>query len=365
MFCDAPAILLTGATGLVGSELLYRLLTTRPDCIILAPTRSAARVSAPPQDPRVRWLQCDLADPHFDGWEDRVEQIIHCAAETRFGLPLEKARSGNVSITQAVLNLARRCGNLRRFSYISTVYVAGRSTGRLPELPATHESGFCNTYQQSKYEAEALVVAAMAEIPAAIYRLSSIVSDSRGAVRQFNYVHQLLRLFPKNFLPVAPIDPHAPVDLICTDWLAPALLHLIEKQFTPGKIFQVCAGPEASLTAGEMIDLNLAAFTAAGYTDLRVPKFVSLAEYDEEVIQMRKKGDRLLNEVLRIIGYSLPHLGLHQAFDNQNTTAGLAGSDIEPPPIRDYYTKVVEYCIRTGWGRTPDAVPAAAEASAR
>lgn len=119
-------------------------------------------------------------------------------------------------------------------------------------------SAFCNTYQQSKYEAEQVVLAS--GLPAAVFRLSSILGDSRtGEIRRFTYVHQLIRLLPRNVLPVAPCDPEAPLDLIPTEWA-------------------------------------------------------------------------------RVLGYFLPHLGLYQAFE-RNADLGA------PPPVREYYRKVVRYCL--------------------
>jgi hypothetical protein len=78
---------------------------------------------------------------------------------------------------------------------------------------------------------------------------------------------------------------------------------------------------------------------------------VSLSQYETYVELSRQGNDKLLNELLRILGYSLPHLGMLQAFDNHNALEGLAESGLVLPPIRDYYQKVVHYCLETDWGR--------------
>jgi nucleoside-diphosphate-sugar epimerase len=281
---------------------------------------------------------------------------VHCAAETRFDLPLEEARAINTYGTRQLLDLARRCERLEKFAHLSTVYVVGRSTGVTPEAPLQHNNGFCNSYQQSKYEAELLVVEAMSQIPAAIFRLSSILGDSQtGKVDQFNYVHQLLRLLPRNVLQVAPADPTAPIDLIPTDWAIAALAHLFERGFVPGRVYNLCGGPEDSLTVAQLIDLTIAAFEnhplGHRWLPIRVPELVSLSEYEAFVEASRSKGDRLLNELLRVLSYFLPHLGLFQAFEKTNTKQGLAGSGLELPPVREYYPKVIGYCLETDWGR--------------
>jgi nucleoside-diphosphate-sugar epimerase len=355
-----PLLLLTGATGLVGGEMLP-LLTARGRVVALG--RNRDKLAAMACIDGVSALAADLTAPDLgldvstlEWLAAGVTEIIHCAAETRFGLPLEQARAVNVDGTRRLLHLARRCRRLDRFACLSTVYVAGRKTGCIAESPISSPVEFSNTYQQSKFEAEELVLEAAGEIPVAIYRLSSIIGEAAtGKVKQFNYVHQLLRLLPRNVLPVAPGDPKAPVDLIPSDWAAPALACLIERRFEPGAIYHLCAGPAGSLTVGELIDLTVGAFaahpTGRQLGPIRLPRLASLQEYEEYVTQARRKGDRLMNELLRVLGYFLPHLALNQAFENRRATEALAASGLVLPPIRSYYSRVVHSCLDTNWGR--------------
>ena len=356
-------LLLTGATGLVGSEVLERLLAARPDRRIILLTRRRERIPEQNIHPRVTVAVGDVR-AHCLGLEasllaelqERLTEIIHCAAEIRFDLPLEEARATNVAGTRNLLTLARRCPRLGKFAHVSTVYVAGRSIGRIAEQPLRHNNGFSNSYQQSKYEAEELVTQHMTDLPAAIFRLSSIIGDSRsGRVRQFNYVHQLLKLFPRNVLPVAPGQPNAPVDLIPTDWAVSALAYLFDSSFVPGRVYQLCAGPEGSLTVREMFELTKELFEShpngKRWLPIHVPELVSLSEYEEFVEKSRRSGDRLLNELLRVLGFFLPHLGMFQAFENRRVMEGLAVSGLQLPPMRDVYGKVVTYCLETNWGR--------------
>lgn len=363
MLSREPALLLTGATGLVGGELLQRLLAARPDRRVVVLSRQAEKLASLSGCPQVSILQGDLTLPHLGldpstirELQSSLTEIIHCAAEIRFGVSLDQARAANTAGTKSLLDLARGCRGLEKFGHVSTIYVAGRMAGRIAEAPLSHRKGFFNAYQQSKYEAEGLVLEAMREVPIAIYRLSSIIGDSQtGRVRQFNHVHQLLKVFPRNVLPMAPGDPAAPIDLVSTDWVVAALAHLFENRFVAGRIYQLCAGPEASLTVREMLDLTAELFEShpAGrrWLPIRIPRLVSLAEYEKYVERRRRGGDRLVNELLRVLGYFLPHLGLVQNFDNRRVRDGLAGSGIELPPIRTYYGKVVQYCLETDWGR--------------
>src|SRR5262249_39717884 len=201
-----------------------------------------------------------------------------------------------------------------------------------------------------------LVLQSRDEVPAAIFRLSSIIGHSQtGYVRRFNYVHQLLKLFPRNVLPLIPGDPHAPVDLIPTDWAIASLARLFDSGFVPRRVYHLCAGPESSIRVREMIELTRSIFkdhpNGRRWLPIRIPDLVPLAEYEAFVENSRRNGDKLLNELLRVLGTFLPHLGIFQAFENTLTQQALAASGIQLPPVRDTYRKVVSYCLETDWGR--------------
>jgi nucleoside-diphosphate-sugar epimerase len=340
-------LFLTGATGLVGSEVLGRTLNEghRVTCLVRGPGSLG----------KADIVRGDLSQ--FDLDPGGVTAILHCAAETRFGLRLDDIRQTNVEGTRRVLEFARRCPKLEKFGHVSTIFACGRLEGALPETRWSPPA-FSNSYQQSKWEAEELVFDVMRDIPAAIYRLSSIIGDSRsGAVRQFNYTHQLLRFLGHNVLPVAPGIPDAPVELIATDWASDTLFHLFTSRFESGKVFHICAGRDRSLTVEEMIDLACGGFetnpNGRKWLPIRVPKLVSLKEYAAFVDEANRGKDRLLKETVRVLDSFLPHLGMWQAFDRANAAAALP--EDQPPDIREFFPKMVSYCLKTNWGRERDS----------
>src|SRR5262249_14688754 len=123
---SARVLLLTGATGLVGSELLPRLLASRPDRRIILLTRQPEKLLGGNLPPGVSVLEGDIRDPRLgldDSQRAELEQclteIIHGAAETRFNLPLEEARATNVAGTANLLRLARCSSRLEKFAFLS------------------------------------------------------------------------------------------------------------------------------------------------------------------------------------------------------------------------------------------------------
>jgi nucleoside-diphosphate-sugar epimerase len=363
MTADA-VLLLTGATGLVGDELFRRFMTTRPELRFVILTRHPERVGSQFHNARTWIVRADLTEPELGlrpltsrQLQAQITEIFHCAANTRFDSALEEARTANTHGTAQLLEMARRCRRLEKFGYVSTVYVVGRCTGRFPETPICPDRGFVNNYQQSKFEAERLVIRAMAEIPAAIFRLSTIIGDAAtGRVRQFNFIHLLLRLLPHaNLLPMIPGEPLAQVDLITGEWAVAVLAHLFEFGFAPGQFYHVCAGPDASLTTRQLIDLTLETYAShhAGrkWQPITLPGQVDLATWARYVAHARGHADIIFRELLRVVGYFAAHLALFQTFENRRTLAGLTGTDLRLPPIRDSYERVIRYCLDTNWGR--------------
>ena len=89
-------ILLTGATGLIGGQWLPLLLAADPRRLVTVLARDRTRV---PNHPKIRLLDGDLSAPRLglanSEWNSlcgSITAIIHCAADTRFNLPLDQAR---------------------------------------------------------------------------------------------------------------------------------------------------------------------------------------------------------------------------------------------------------------------------------
>ena len=363
MSVAAGLLLLTGGTGLVGRELFRRLHLTRPDLRIVLLTRQPAALDAVARGEGVRILAGDLRRPDLGlppvmarELHANLTAIIHCAAETRFDRPLEESRAINTQGTANLLSLAACCPRLEKFAHLSTTYIVGRSVGHMPEQPCWHDQGFVNTYQQSKYEAEQVVLESLHRIPVAIFRLSTLIGDAAtGRVGQFNYLHHFLKLFPHLcVMPMFPADRSARLDLVPTDWATAALAHLFVSRFIPGRVYQVCAGPAASPTIQQLLDMVLEIFARhpAGqrWQPIRIPPLVSLAAY-EEFMAHWEEGNALCRELIRVLGHFVPHIALHQTFANHHVLDGVRECGLELPSIHACFGRVVRYCLDTNWGR--------------
>jgi nucleoside-diphosphate-sugar epimerase len=354
-------VLVTGGTGTLGRELVGRLVADGgADVIVL--TRNEARAAAVLRR-GVRTVSGDvragnglgLTTTARSALRENVTRIVHCAAETTFNRPLDEARAINVDGTEAVLAFARECPRLERVACFSTVYVAGRATGCFGESDVGGGEGFVNSYEQSKAEMEAIVRDAMATLPIALYRLSTIIGDSQsGAVTGFNAVHHALRLLYQGLAPMVPGTEHALVDVIPVDFAADAALCLFEREFTPCATYHLCSGASRSATLGALLDATTAAFEryrpAWRKRSIARPAIVPLDTYGLFVRSVEEAGNQVLLQATRAVQAFAYQLAYPKVFDARVADTALVPHGIAPPPVLDYYASVVRWCIETNWG---------------
>ncbi len=199
----------------------------------------------------------------LDGLAERVSEVVHGAASVSFELGIEDARAINVEGTRRVIEFAERCharGGLRRFSYISTAYVAGQHTGCFSEDDLDVGQSFRNSYEQSKFEAECLVARASEELPITVLRPSIIVGErDSGWTTSFNVLYWPLRAFARGAYAALPARVDAPVDVVPVDYVADAIFALSQAPEAENATFHLTAGSHAS-SVGELVDLATAFF---------------------------------------------------------------------------------------------------------
>ncbi len=368
-------ILLTGATGLLGNQILRALLRAGHHESILVLVRGDPRAaqarfhglvdeSLHSQFARrveAVWADLDkpglgLSQPAAEGLAERITHIIHAAAAVDFALPYGAARSTNLDGTVRLVELAGRARNLKAFAHISTAHVAGRRAGFIAESELEHACGFVNSYEHTKYEAELFLRERMDELPIAVYRSTTLIGEARtGTVRQFNFFHNAMRLCYHGLLPVIPGDPCGHLDLIPTDWAAEVVRFLVMENFHPGTTYHVCAEPPRSFSLQELIEATLRAFESSAHARghaVRKPRIISLDEFDAFVQAALDDGRGRILQLLKPLGYFMPHLALPKVFGAENLHRDLdARSDLAVPHVRAYYPQVVDFCLQTRWGR--------------
>lgn len=358
-------ILVTGGTGTLGRELVRRLAVeaSPPHIVVLSRNGRAMGAGVPLN---VRVARGDLrAGPGLGlaamdrkALVEEVTDILHCAAETRFTLPLEEARAVNVDGTRSLLEFAAGCRRLQRVGCFSTVYVAGLRTGRFVEDDLDDGgAGFANTYERSKSEMEREVRGRMADLPVAVYRLSTLIGDSRtGSVSGLNAFHHALRLLYQGLAPMVPGDPGHRVDVVATDYVADAACWLFGQRFEAGRTYHLCSGPGGSTTLAGLIDAAMEAFhlLRADWRRRHIekPAIVDLPTYELFVRSVEETGNEVLLAATRAVQSFAVQLAYPKTFDSTLTQAALKGSGLRPLPVLEVLPKVVRACLETNWRAT-------------
>jgi long-chain acyl-CoA synthetase len=361
----AGAVLLTGATGFVGTELLARYLE-RGDRHVVALVRAAddeaaaARVRATlhtacgdagAHPGRVTAVAGDLTSPRLglgDRWEgltSRIGAIVHGAASVAFDLPLDEARAINVEGTRRMLDFARACPGLERFTYVSTAYVAGERRGTIYEDDIGGDR-FRNAYERSKHEAERLVAAHGDDLDVTIVRPSIVVGDRRtGWTAAFNVLYAPLRAFAAGAYAVLPARRHAPVDVVPVDYVADAVHALAEAPEAAGQTFHVVAGDVAS-TVGEIVSMASVRFSQ------RMPRLVWPRVYHAIVGPLlARRGSSTARRMMASSEPYFPYFAMRSRFDDARARALLGPRGISASPLHTYFDRLVDYAVAARWGR--------------
>ena len=179
-------ILITGATGKVGSRLAKRLV--QHGHTVRALVRDPARATDL-SDHGIHLIPGDLMQPDsLPAAVNGVEAVVHCAAFFRGATP-EEAHAVNHQGTQHLAHAARAAG-MGRFVFTSTGLVYGPNGG----VPA-HEDDACapiDAYPQSKLAAERLLLA-IDGLDVRILRLPFVYGDGDPHIQD---VVPFMRSFP-------------------------------------------------------------------------------------------------------------------------------------------------------------------------
>jgi thioester reductase-like protein len=350
-----PPVFLTGATGFLGMEVLARLLE-KGDREVIALVRASDDAAAQERlegvlaklwvDPaqfagRARAVAGDVTSPGLGlNAETRAKvaeeagAVMHCAASISFDLPLDEARAINVEGTRSIIELAREIKDLERFVHVSTAYVAGITEGTFHESQLDTGQEFRNTYEQTKWEAEHVVVEAT-DLEPVIARPSIVMGESgSGWTPAFNVLYWPIRAFSRGLFAEVPARPEALVDVVPVDYVADALVHLLEHPADKG-VVNLVSGREAC-TVEELV-----AMTSTAFGKERPP-----------VVPPGSAGTGSAHADDQAAVY-FPYFDMDMVFDDSHARELFGPAGIRCPHLTDYFPRLIEYAQTTRWGKTP------------
>jgi thioester reductase-like protein len=363
-----PPVFLTGATGFLGMEVMARLLEKGDRevlALVRAPSQDAAQErldgvlaklwkDPSPYRELAKAVAGDVTQPGLGIPNDeraRVAEeagaVLHCAASISFDLPLDEARQINVEGTREVIGFAREAkalGRMDRFIHVSTAYVAGAYAGVFRERQLDAGQEFRNTYEQTKWEAEHVVNDA-SDLSPVIARPSIVMGESTsGWTPAFNVLYWPLRAFSRGLFSEVPAHPERHVDVVPVDYVADALVHLLESD--ESGVINLVAGRDAC-TVDDLIGFAASAF------DRERPPVVPPGSAGTGSAHADDQG-----------AVYFPYFDMEVVFDDARARALLGPAGIRCPRLGDYFPILMDYAARARWGKTSLSREEAQEAAA-
>lgn len=234
-------VLVTGASGFIGSRLCTRLREAGHEAVAMMRPR---RDAGPYPDGEAAFGHLPYGIPER-AWQG-VDSVIHCAGATT-GQDEVESRSVNVESTRVLINVARKLPDFRRFVFVSS--------------QSAHE-GAISAYGKTKSEAEQLVRAS--GLPYAILRPglvfgpgpTGLFARMRGTVKR---------------LPVLPLlgGGKAIVQPICVDDLCEAMVRCL--LLDEGESPELNLGEPAGMSLREFLQAIAVAETGNRKPELVIP----------------------------------------------------------------------------------------------
>ena len=357
---------ITGATGVVGSAFLKRIVNRRETATLLirADTEALAqerlkkvilKCGIPALACRqVRLIRGDLCQPEMgldvDGYQHLAStctHIVHCAGNVQMNLPMQVARRQTLTMTHNVLELMSTSKAAKKMEFVSTVGVVGRQSGRLAESWVTGSRQFRNSYEAAKAEAEENVHAmVMSGMPITVHRPSMVVGDSRtGETVSFQVFYHLCEfLSGARSFGILPKFNGMKLDIIPCDYVAA----LLEASSVDGAhrtaILHSCSGRSGAIELTALQDRVRRLFNRRG-RKLPATHFLPVPLFKLVIRAIKPLLSSKQRRALGALPYFLSYLEEKQYFANTVTKRFIQSKKIDVPNVDHYLETILQYYL--------------------
>lgn len=346
-------IFLTGFPGFIGERLVERLaaddrqlfLLVQPEFVersIRSVEQIAEKLNIPLEnfalvEGDITRLDLGMSQEDAHLVLNMATDVFHLAAIYDLAITREAAYAVNLEGTRNVNAFAEGMSDLRRYSFISTCYVAGKRKGLIREDELEHDEGFRNYYEESKYLAELEVEKLKKKLPITIFRPSVVVGDSRtGETVKYDgiyYLIQYLRRAPGLLRLVNVGNDDVRLNLVPVDFVVDGIAALAFDDEAEGKTIAL-ADPSA-LSTRELFDVIAEELTGRRSIIAPPPTLV-------------ERG-LMLSVSPPITGlphHGVPYFFLSQTYDTGTADALLEKHGIKCPNLRDYAGNLLNFVAK-------------------
>jgi nucleoside-diphosphate-sugar epimerase len=207
---SGSTVLVTGGTGLVGSELIEQLRAAGAEVV------GVSRRGAPDNPDVIAWSMG--TEPPPTPLRRRWDTIVNAAANTRWTMSAAEATVANVASVRALEPLI---GAATHVIHVSTAY----AVGLCGDVASADPADYRNTYEWSKAHAERVARDTFANLT--VVRPSLIVGRrGDGHAKRFAGMYTLVRGLTIGTVPAVVADPEGRLDAIPVDDLSRLLVEV-------------------------------------------------------------------------------------------------------------------------------------------
>jgi nucleoside-diphosphate-sugar epimerase len=288
-------ILITGATGLLGAELMDRLGEQDGAELVAVSRRGAPNVAS--------W---DMArDPPPAAITGRFDAIIHTAADTRWTMGLTEAIEANVATVQA---LAPLVASDTHVIHVSTAYALGRGGDGSSSDP----NAYRNSYEWSKAQAERIALG-LAERVSIVRPPLIIGRRSDGRAARFAGMYTILRGIASSVVPVVVAVPDAYFDVVPVDDVAEEVMAALHDR--DSGVVHTIAGGKTARPVAHCVEVITGALNAwrreRGLTAFDLPRLVSPDSWQRFYLPLaREHLSPRQEQILDLLSHFHPYLAV-------------------------------------------------------
>ncbi|WP_228002266.1 SDR family oxidoreductase [Nocardia australiensis] len=343
---ERDTVLVTGATGLVGAEVVARLAAAgRPVAAVLHSNSSIVRndgtvlEAGAPVAGDIRAHGFGLSERDTADLAERVGVVVHCAATTAFDASVAEYEELNVRGTANAIALAR--GWDVPLVHVSTAYVCGMRGGAIAEDDLEAGQTFGNGYEDSKFRAEQLVrLAGEQGLRWAIVRPGIVTgATDTGAIREYKNLYTVVKLMVEGKLRSLPGRYGATLALAPVDHVADVISAAVLD-------FDSAHGRTMHAVGRDTLSLREVSDVLAEYPSFEVATFVPAATFAEEDLEpiereyYRRIGSLYTNYFQRRLSFDTHH-------------ADVLLGEPAPPSGKDYLRLLLDFCLESGYLGVP------------
>ncbi len=339
---DHLNIIITGASGVLGADLLPALQNRYTKAKIYTITRSSLGNFRASDTVHIRQDLSSVYGRNLEFLEAiRIADIvIHLAANVSWILDAEESIDANTTSTSRLLAYCKQHSTrLRKFIHISTAYIQDRKRPYKTKQ-AGERCEFNNNYELSKFLSEQAVIES--GLPYAIVRPSLVVGRSdTGYIDSFNGLYYIARFYCTGNFAIAAYEPDATVDIVPVDYVTESILSAIHHESDAAVFWAVglSKAPSCSEIMEQLHDSVNYFRRIQGFELLDMPEVVSPRLWEQQFRSLiLRNAAPSLQKIVSYLDAFIPYFSLYGEF-----LPGDKDHLIQAPAADLYLPKVINF----------------------